>query len=172
MKRRIRGQSQVGVAMIEFALILTFLAVLVFGIIDFGYTLSDYQNVRQGVREAAREVTNNPTQFTVVAGTPPSSPPCSTFVPLPTSTTECFQDFIRSRAGVSANQLTIGWSSSTGTIAGGTSFEVCVDYTTKSITGFAAQFLPKTLHSDVTMRMEPPSSTFPSLSPPVLAPCS
>lgn len=160
-----------GVAMIEFALILTFLAVLVFAIIDFGYMLSDYQNVRQGVREAAREATNNPSQFTVTPPTPPS-PPCSTFVPAPTSTSECFRDFIIARTGVNPSQLNIGWSSSAGTIKGGSPFEVCVDYTPKSITGFAASFLPKTLHSDVKMRMEPQSSTFPSLSPPIPSPCT
>lgn len=159
-----------GVAMIELALVLTFLAVLVFGIIDFGYTLSDYQNLRQGVREAAREAANNPAQFNDV-----NSPTCAPFTP--PSTAACFYDFIVARTGLSASQLTISWSPS-GTalspIPGGKDFEVCVNYTTTSITGFAAPYLPKTLHSDVLMRMEPPSSTFPAPTSPAvspLAPC-
>lgn len=174
MMRDSAALDEQGVAMIEFALVLTFLAVLVFGIIDFGYTLSDYQNVRQGVREAAREVASNPSQFTVVTSPPtPLSSTCSAFAPAPTSTEECFTDFIVARTGVSASQLTVSWSSAAAAprpLSGGTPFEVCVDYATKSITGFASSFLPKTLHADVVMRMEPTSSPFPT--PPVsLAPC-
>lgn len=147
--RRLSRSDETGVAMIELALVLTFLAVLIFGIIDFGYTLSDYQNVRQGVREAVREAASNPSQFT---------------------TTSQFNDFIVARSGVSASQLTVSWKPS-GSITGGSNFEVCVDYATKSITGFAAAWLPKTLHSDVVMRMEPPQTTGFPAPPGPLAPC-
>lgn len=41
--------------MVEFALILPLLVLVVFGIIEFGATFNNYQAVRQGVREAARE---------------------------------------------------------------------------------------------------------------------
>jgi len=150
--------------MIEFALVLTFLAVLVFGIIDFGYTLSDYQNLRQGVREAAREAANNPSQFTDV-----SSSTCKPFSPPTTSA--CFYDFIVARTGLSASQLAISWNQS-GTITGHSVFKVCVNYTTTSITGFAAPYLPKTLHSNVQMLVEPLSTPlFPAPIPPAI-PCT
>jgi hypothetical protein len=41
--------------MVEFALVFPIFALLVFGIIDFGLTLNNYNSVRQGVREGARE---------------------------------------------------------------------------------------------------------------------
>jgi hypothetical protein len=41
--------------MVEFSLILPILVLVVFGVIEFGRTFNDYQAVRQGAREAARE---------------------------------------------------------------------------------------------------------------------
>lgn len=149
-------EEQSGVAMIEFALLLTFLATLIFGLIDFGNTLSDYQDLKQGVREAAREATNHPEQF---------------------SSSAAFANFIVSRTGLSSSRLSITWSPS-GTLSNGSTFQVCVNYATQSITGMGGPFLPSTLRSHVQMRMEPfPSSTFPApaATPPVvrsLSPCS
>ena len=41
--------------MVEFALVVPLFLVLLFGIVDFGLALNDYNSVRQGVREGARE---------------------------------------------------------------------------------------------------------------------
>jgi len=41
--------------MVEFALVLPLLILVVFGVIEFGATFNDYQAIRQGTREAARE---------------------------------------------------------------------------------------------------------------------
>jgi Flp pilus assembly protein TadG len=54
-RRRASDDGERGAALVEFALILPVLALLIFGIIDFGLTLNDYQAVRQGVREGARD---------------------------------------------------------------------------------------------------------------------
>lgn len=149
-------RNQAGVAMIELALLVTFIVTLIFGLIDFGNTLSDYQNLKQGVREAAREATNNPSQFTSSAA---------------------FATFIVSRTGLSSSRLSIRWSPS-GTLSNGATFQVCVSYATQSITGIGGPFLPSTLRSHVQMRMEPfPSATVPApvVSAPVVAslsPCS
>lgn len=43
-----------GASLVEFALIAPVLFLLLFAMIDFGITLNDYQSVRQGVREGAR----------------------------------------------------------------------------------------------------------------------
>jgi Flp pilus assembly protein TadG len=49
----LRGDD--GAALVEFALIAPFLFLVLFGIIEFGLTLNDYQSIRQGVREGARD---------------------------------------------------------------------------------------------------------------------
>ena len=52
--RRRRGAER-GVALVEFALVVPVLFLVVFGIVEFGITLNDYQSIRQGVREGARQ---------------------------------------------------------------------------------------------------------------------
>lgn len=49
-------RNESGQALIEFALVLLPLALLVMGIIDFGWIFKNYIGVRQGVRDAARQV--------------------------------------------------------------------------------------------------------------------
>lgn len=53
--RRVRPRGERGAAAVEFALVFPFLLVIVFGIIDFGLYFNNSINVRQGVREAARQ---------------------------------------------------------------------------------------------------------------------
>lgn len=50
-----RLRHDVGAAAVEFALVMPVLFLLVFGIIDYGLWFNDSLNVRQGVREAARQ---------------------------------------------------------------------------------------------------------------------
>lgn len=52
---RRREDRDRGAAALEFALVVPVLALLVFGIIDYGLFLSDNLAVKQGIREAARE---------------------------------------------------------------------------------------------------------------------
>ena len=60
LPRRRRSGARVwdhrGAAMVEFALVLPLFLLLVLGTIDFAMTLNDYNSVRQGVREGARQV--------------------------------------------------------------------------------------------------------------------
>lgn len=53
--RRPAGASDRGVALVEFALVAPVLFLVVFGIVEFGMGLNDYQSLRQGVREGARQ---------------------------------------------------------------------------------------------------------------------
>ncbi len=53
MFRRMKGER--GASLVEFALVLPVLLLLVFGIIDFGFAFNDYQSLRQGVRDGARQ---------------------------------------------------------------------------------------------------------------------
>src|SRR3954447_11459066 len=52
--RRKRRREE-GAALVEFALILPVLVLLLFGLIDFGFIYNDYLQVRQGVRDGARQ---------------------------------------------------------------------------------------------------------------------
>lgn len=54
MRPRVRDREQ-GASLVEFALVLPLLAVLLFGILEFGMALNDYQSIRQGTREGARQ---------------------------------------------------------------------------------------------------------------------
>lgn len=44
-----------GAALVEFAMVLPLLVALLFGIVEFGIALNDYQSIRHGVREGARQ---------------------------------------------------------------------------------------------------------------------
>ena len=51
--RRCRGER--GQALVETAIVLPLLLILVFGMIDFASVYSDFQSLRQGTREGARQ---------------------------------------------------------------------------------------------------------------------
>ena len=53
--RRPRAQGDDGAALVEFALVMPLLFLLLFGIVEFGINMNDYQAIRQGVRDAARQ---------------------------------------------------------------------------------------------------------------------
>lgn len=50
-----RASGSRGAALVEFALIVPVLFLVLFGVIEFGIALNDYQSIRQGVREGARQ---------------------------------------------------------------------------------------------------------------------
>ncbi len=51
-----RTRHERGASLVEFALVVPIFVLLVMGIIDFGMAFNDYNSVRQGVREGARQV--------------------------------------------------------------------------------------------------------------------
>lgn len=54
MKVRLNTGSDAGAAAVEFALVLLLLAMLLFGIVQYGYTFFEYIQVAQSAREAVR----------------------------------------------------------------------------------------------------------------------
>lgn len=52
---RRRDRREEGAALVEFALVAPLLVLLLFGLIEFGMALNDYQSIRQGVRDGARQ---------------------------------------------------------------------------------------------------------------------
>lgn len=53
--RRRLGRREGGAALVEFALIAPVLFLVLFGVIEFGMALNDYQSIRHGVRDGARQ---------------------------------------------------------------------------------------------------------------------
>jgi Flp pilus assembly protein TadG len=54
LRRRRRDDDERGAALVEFALIFPFLALILFGTIEFAWTFSQHLDVRHGAREGAR----------------------------------------------------------------------------------------------------------------------
>lgn len=65
--RRGSPRSEEGASLVEFALIVPLLMALLFGILEFGMALNDYQSIRQGVRDGARQAVV--LEFGTTAGT-------------------------------------------------------------------------------------------------------
>ena len=49
-----RGASETGSSLVEFALLMPLLVLLLLGLVEFGYLLGEYNEVRHGAHEAAR----------------------------------------------------------------------------------------------------------------------
>lgn len=50
-----RGSADDGAALVEFALVAPVLVLVLFGLVEFGMALNDYQSIRNGAREGARQ---------------------------------------------------------------------------------------------------------------------
>jgi Flp pilus assembly protein TadG len=50
-----RAQGDGGAALVEFALVMPVLFLLLFGMVEFGINMNDYQSIRQAVRDGARQ---------------------------------------------------------------------------------------------------------------------
>ena len=54
-RKRFRGDDDRGAALVEFAIIMPLLFLILFGIIEFAIAYNDYQSIRQGARDGARQ---------------------------------------------------------------------------------------------------------------------
>jgi Flp pilus assembly protein TadG len=142
--RRAAGDG--GAVIIEFAFLFPILAMLLFGIIEFGFQFNDYQSVRQGTRDGARAAvvaqfgTNTTCGLTGVSAAP-------------TSTKE-IMCLTKDRIGL-GNQVRTkvvvpsGSAPPTGLVI------VCAQQPMKSFTAFFSPFIDnKQLKSRVQMRIE------------------
>jgi Flp pilus assembly protein TadG len=160
LKRRCRRDER-GASLVELAIVLPFFLLLVFGMIDFGVAFADYQNVRSGVREAARlgvvdDINAAPScKIDGTTVSPPATPTTSTDA---TNALVCKtkdrigldDDDVRVRIVVSGSQI-------------GDRIKVCASFPVSALTGLTASFLSnKTLTSAVTMRLEqvPPFTSY------------
>jgi Flp pilus assembly protein TadG len=150
-----RGRDERGAALVEFALVLVLVAMLLFGIIEFGITYNDYIAIRQGTREGAR---------LAVVDDVNNAPPCNingTTITPPTKPSTAFDATnavvckTKDRIGLDASKTKVKI-----VVAGtsvGANVTVCASYPLTSVTGLLAPFLNgRTLVSTVVMRLEQP----------------
>jgi hypothetical protein len=148
-----RGRGDDGAALVEFALVMPLLALLLFGIIDFGTLYSDYQALRSGARDGTRNaaVTN--------WGSDSSCMVAGSTVTEPASNIICD---VKSKAGL-GNDVRVGVWTPGGWQVGAT-LRVCAQSRMSSTTGITSVFIDgKAMTSKVEFRIElalPANTTF------------
>ena len=137
-RRRRLGRDESGVALVEMAIVIPFLLLLIFGMIDFGIFLYRDIQLTQGVREAGRQaaVAKFDGGYAACAG-----------AGSPTNKVVCAA---KRRIGVSGAAVYV--LAPTNTV--GSEFAVCATYKTTAIAGLTAPFIPKYMHAETIMRLE------------------
>jgi Flp pilus assembly protein TadG len=124
--------------MVEFALVVPIFLLLVMGVIDFGATFNDYNSVRQGVREGARQAVVADWSLDDCTGTASQKVSCVTKERI---------DLDSSRVRVKV-QLEGDYEPSD-------QLTVCAMYRARSLTGMFGGLLDdRVLTSSITMRIE------------------
>lgn len=134
MRARRRGAR--GAEMVELAIAFPLLALLVFGIIEFGFVFYNNISLNQGVREAARQA--------AVACYSGNTAACGTSADIGA--------YAKDRAGLKASDTYVAWSFPSPVV--GQEFTVCAMYPRDSITGLLAPFINGYSKSKFTMRIE------------------
>lgn len=133
-----RRRPERGAAIVEFALVVPIFLLLVMGTIDFGATFNDYNSVRQGVREGARQAVVADWELDSCTGTSSEKIACIT----------------RSRIGLDEARTRVRVQLE-GNYEPGEQLTVCAMYQAGSITGmFGALLDGRSLNSRITMRIE------------------
>ena len=131
--------------LVEFALILPVLALLLFGIAEFGIAFNNLNNLRQGTREGARQG---------VVATPDPDTSCPLAGVSPNTATRELMCTVKDRVGLDPSRLRVQISFPT-TNAEGESMLVCTHYPLESITGMFSAILDGGVHTtEVLMRIE------------------
>lgn len=142
-----------GAALVEMALVLPLLLMVVFGIIEFGTTYSNYIGLRDGVRNAARSgaVGNfGQSSFCGLEDADEASVAVQRLMCLTKRQTGLDPDEVRVKI-MSANSTFTG----AGTFAKNDALIICAQVPTQAVTGFLGTALAgKTLRTKVAMRIE------------------
>jgi hypothetical protein len=124
--------------MVEFALVVPVFLMLVMGVIDFGATFNDYNSVRQGVREGARQAVVADWDLDECTGTPSQKISCVT----------------KDRIDLDAGRVRVKVQLE-GSYEPGEQLTVCAMYRARSLTGMFGGLLDnQVLTSSITMRIE------------------
>ena len=136
--QRRAGRPERGAAIVEFALVVPIFMLLVMGTIDLGATFNDYNSVRQGVREGARQAVVADWDLDSCTGSSSERVACVT----------------RSRIGLDAARTRVRVQLE-GEYQPGEQLTVCAMYQAGSITGMFSVLLDgRSLNSRITMRIE------------------
>lgn len=138
-----------GAALVEFAIVVPLLFALLFGIIEFGTAFNDYQSIRQGARDGARQAVVKDYGSDVTCGLngPATGAPANAqkIICMTKNRTDLGDD-VRVAIKVVENAPT-GFRND--------SVRVCTVRPARSITGFLAPYLEdKQLRTTVVMRAE------------------
>lgn len=130
-----RKRNEHGAALVEFAILAPLLILLLFAIIEFGYTMGQLNDVRHGTREAARLAAVNAGSVGAMATTACNSMSISGGV----------FSFTDAAGGTTGNEATVNLTA-----------------TRISLTGlpFVSSFLPANLTDTVTIRLEQDSTNW------------
>jgi len=158
LRARARAGGERGAALVEFALVLVLVAMLLFGIIEFGVTYNDYIAIRQGTREGTRlavvgDVKNAPAcKIGGTTITPPANPN-NTF-----DATNAVICKTKDRIGLDQSKVRVKITLPQNPTVG-SYVTICASYPLSSVTGLIAPFLNgRTLTSTVVMRLEQPAA--------------
>jgi hypothetical protein len=154
-----RGGGERGAALVEMALVLPLLFVLVFGMIDFASVYSDYQSLRQGTREGARQ-----TSVSTTPGPPGAtswdSTNCQTVGITTAGDGYDLVCYTKNRIGLNESKTRVSvffaapWTPGQGVT-------ICTQYAAGSLTGvFGSMLNGRALQSHLEIRIEQPSATF------------
>lgn len=136
--------------MVEFALVLPFLVLILFGIIEFGYLFAQHLDVRHGAREGARLMSVN--YASEIGGTGPTE--ANNQINAMVVATCDRMDFATG-AQVTVNLVEPSTGTGTSENQAGDYIEVTVEADPEQITGlFSTVIDPITLRSTVSMRIE------------------
>lgn len=141
--RRLPGRRERGSALVELALLVPFLFLMVFGIIEFGIAYSNKISVVQGVREGARQGVVDNVSGSCGSGALQGQILCVT----------------KQRSSVTASKERVYVSVPNG-YQQGSSILVCAEYPVDSLSGLMSPFLGgKTIHAKSEMRVERADAT-------------
>jgi len=132
---------------VEFALIAPVLFLVLFGVIEFGMSLNDYQSIRQGVRDGARQA--------VVQQYGSATDSCTSMTaPSDVKKVACLTE---DRIGLGTDvRLRVRYTSSTGSGGDHGSVKVCAQRNVQPFTGAIPAIDGIILKSSIEMRMEKP----------------
>lgn len=141
-----RRREERGASLVEFALILPVFALLLFGLIEFGFVFMNWISVRQGAREGARQA--------VVANFGGSSSCATTGFTGPTETKELVC-LTKGRSDIAGDEMRVYVDFGASGYAVGEPVKVCVARPLNSFTGLFSPFINnRVLKTKVEMRIE------------------
>lgn len=153
LRRNTRGQSrrEGGAALVEFALIAPVLFLVLFGIIEFGIALNDYQSIRHGVRDGARQAAVQ--QYgTASTGCTTATDSSGTAAPEGVKKIICLTE---DRIGLGSEvRLRVEYTKASGSGGDYGSISVCAQRNVNPFTGAIPAIDGISLKSSIEMRME------------------